>query len=336
MPCHDAAVSRIDLSTVSDGFARPGSDTRSWTTIGLVEPETSDAHSTIFSDESGNPIPYGALVMVKLQVGGNVLPCRVAGSCAGNGEGEWHPFVGGDEVIVLVPDGDEKNGGVIIGRLNQQFDAFPVAAGGQSTTGNQVAFKRLLAPYVLESGTAVILRNAATGAALTLDQTGNTYVSDGNGDALVLRSDVVSLQLAESAAAIQLDPSTNSATLTAGSGNTIIKLDGASSPSSQIQSAGTITFTTLGNGGGNHAASAESVINLLNTFLIAASKAATTPASLVAFFLTFSTPAPLAALIAAAAAIPLDPILGAALTAALAIPKTGGAPGAGSPGVMID
>lgn len=336
MACHHAAVHRIDLATIADGLSRPGSDTRSWTTIGLVEPETDQAKSTVFSDQSGNPIPYGALVLVKLQPGGNVIPCRVAGSCAGNGEGEWHPFVGGDEVVVLVPDGDEKNGGVIIGRLNQAFDTFPSSVAGQSTQGNQVAFKRLLSPYVLESGTAIIVRNAATGAALTLDQTGNSYLSDGNGDALVLRSDVVSLQLAESAAALQLDPSTSSATLSAGSGSTSLLLDGAHGES-QFQSDGTLAFTTLGNPGVNHATTIEAVVNLLSTFLLAASAAATAPPALVAFFATFSSPATLAALVTAAAALPLNPLLGAAVTSGLSIPKgQTGNPGVGSPGVRID
>jgi hypothetical protein len=274
---------------------------------------------------------------VKLQPGGNVLPCRVASSCAGDGEGEWHPFVGGDEVIVLIPDGDEKNGGVIVGRLTQKFDTFPASVGGQTTTGNQVAFKRLLPPYVLESGTALILRNAATGAALTLDQTGNTYLSDGNGDVLYMRSDAVSLELADTAAALQLDPSTASATLSAGTGGTTLMLDGSSSPQSQFQSNGTLAFTTLGNPGQNHAVSIEAVANLLNSFFLLASAAATTPISLVAFFASLSAPAVLAGAIETAAAIPLDPILGAAIVGGLQIPKgTTGNPGVGSPGVLID
>jgi phage baseplate assembly protein gpV len=330
----DAAV---DAGRTADLVARPGIDPRSWCTMGLVQPETSTQKSVRFSDDQGNPLPYGVLVDVKLQPSGLVVPCRVAGQCAGSQEGEWHPFVGGDEVLVMIPDGDERNGGVIVGRLNQKFDVFPTTVAGQPATGNQIAFKRLIAPYALESGTAVILRVAPTGAALTLDQTGDTYLSDGNGNTLFLRSDLVSLQLADSNAAVQLDPNTNSVTLSAGSGNSTLTLDGSDSSASQFQSSGTLAVTTLGNPGQNHATTTEAVVNLLSAFLTAAAAAATAPPALVAFFASFSAPATLAAIIELAAVLPVDPVLGAAISAGLQIPKgQSGDPGLGSPGFMID
>jgi phage baseplate assembly protein gpV len=327
----------MDSANLANLMTRPGTDTRSWVTTGLVAEETSSQKSVRFNDANGNPLPYGVLVDVELQPSGLVIPCRVSSSCAGNGEGEWHPFVGGDEVSVLIPDGDERNGGVITGRLSQSFDTFPTTVGGQPTTGNQCAFKRLLAPYVIESGTALIFRVASTGAALTLDQTGNSYLSDGNGNALFLRSDLVSLQLADSNAAVQLDPNTNTITASAGSGNSTLTLDGSDSPASQFQSSGTLAVTTLGNPGQNHVITTEAVVNLLNTFLLAASAAATAPPALVAFFASFSAPATLAALIEASAVLPVDPVLGLAISGGLQIPKgQTGNPGIGSPGFMTD
>jgi hypothetical protein len=319
----DAGHSR-DLATGGD---------LAWTVLGLVEAEAGDQRSVSFTDESGAPWPLGARVMVKLVPSGQVVPCRVANQCAGDGEGEWHPFTGGDEVIVLIPNGDEKNGGVIVGRLNQSFDVMPAAVAGQDVTQNTVAFKRVLAPYVLESGTSLILRVASTGAALTLDPTGNTYLSAGGGAALFMRSDAVSLQLADAEAAFQLDPADGSATILAGGGNTVFRADGAAD---SYQTAGTLSLSTGGNAGVNHAISTEAVLAIFEAFLLAASAAATAPPALVAFFAAFSAPGTVGALFTAAAAKPPLPMDLAAVMLGLAVPKALGLPGIGSQGVLID
>jgi hypothetical protein len=241
-------------------------------------------------------------------------------------------------VLVLVPGGDEKNGGVIVGRLNQTLDVFPTTVAGQDVTKNNVAFKRMVAPYALESGTAIILRVAATGAALTLDPTGNTYLSSGSGAALYMRSDAVSLQLKDSTAAFQLDPSDDSAKIVAGGGNTVFHADGSQD---SYQTAGSLSVSTGGNAGVNHVITAEAVLNVLAAFLYAAAKAATAPPALVAFFAAFGTvPGAVGALFAAAAAgappLAPTPLDVQALNAALQIPKTNGAAGVGSPGFKCD
>jgi hypothetical protein len=326
-------VTAHDLSSQADGLARPGMDPRGWVHYAIVCPETAGQKSVAFTDAQGNPNVFGVQVLVKLLPNANILPCRVAGSVAAAGAAEYHPFIGGDEVIVVVPGGDERNGGVIIGRLTQSFDTFPTTVAGQDATKNNISFKRMVEPYALESGTAVLIRVSATGAALTLDPTGNTYLSSGSGASLYMRSDVASFELKGTAAGFQLDPSDDSAQVIAGGGNTTFKFDGSAD---QYQSSGSLSFSTLGNAGGNHATTIEAVVNLLNTFFLAASAAATAPPALLAFFASLSAPTTLIAAIEAAAALPLDPLLGEAISGGLEIPKTGGSPGIGSPGFMID
>lgn len=323
-----------DLATGRDAYAGAGTDTRGWVHHAIVEPDAGDQHSVVFSGDDGSGAnPFGVQVLVKLAPNGNVLPCRVAGACAGAGEGEYHPFVAGDEVLVVVPSGDERNGGIIIGRLNQTLDVFPRMVAGQDVTNNSVAFKRLAAPYVLESGTALILRVSATGAALTLDPTGNTYLSSGGGAALYLRSDAVSLQLKDGTAAFQLDPDAQSAKVVAGDGNTVVSIDGSAD---SWQTQGTLSISTAGNAGVNHVITMEAVLAVFNAFLQLASKAATAPPALVAFFAAFSAPGALGAVFAAAAKLPVDPVDVQLALAALQLPKSGGAPGVGSQGTMVD
>lgn len=316
-----------DLATGRDAYAGAGTDTRGWVHHAIVEPDAGDQHSVVFSGDDGSGAnPFGVQVLVKLAPNGNVLPCRVAGACAGAGEGEYHPFVAGDEVLVVVPSGDERNGGIIIGRLNQTLDVFPRMVAGQDVTNNSVAFKRLATPYILESGTALILRVSATGAALTLDPTGNTYLSSGGGAALYLRSDAVSLQLKDGTAAFQLDPSDDSVKFRAGDGNTVFHADGAAD---NYQTAGTLGFSTAGNAAGNHVTTIEAVLNLLALVAPLINPLVyTTPAEAAAAF---------AAVLPAAAALPLDPLLAAALALALAVPKTStGFPGVCSQGLLSD
>lgn len=227
----------MNTADFSDLLARPGADTRGWVHYGLVAAETqgnTDQKSVIFNDSNGNPLPYGVLVMVKLQPNGNILPCRVAAQCAGPGESDYHPFIANDEVIVVVPNGDESNGGVILGRLNQSFDSFPTNVGGLNPNKNNIAFKRVLAPYILESGTSIMLRVAPTGSQFVLDPTGNVYLTSGNQAMLAMTPDVVSLQLLNETAAVQL---TNS------NGGSLLLIGGGSASNMSMDSTG-VTLST--------------------------------------------------------------------------------------------
>ncbi len=323
-------------STEGNLYTRPNADTRRHCGIGLVAPTSStgsNSPSVYFTNAQGAPNSFGVQVLVQMVPAGDILPCRVGSACAGDGMGEYHPFIEGDEVVVLIPDGDEKNGGIIIGRLNQEADVFPTTVGGADVTQNSIAFKRVLAPYILESGTSIIVRNAATGGALTLDPTGNTYLSDGNGNGLVMRSDVVSLALKDTAAGIQLNPDTDDLTLIAQSGDCSLLLD---STASQFQSKGTLQFSTLGNYGVNHVMTTEALGAILNALVTAIAAVATGPVTGAALAAAFAVPGAMGTMMAGALSTPLDQLSSQAVAAALVTPKSPGAPGIGSQGVQVD
>lgn len=135
----------IDSATAAAAYARPGQDTRSWVSFGLVHHQDPKQIVT-FDEEYGCP-----LVCVTLQPSGSNVHCRVSSMVAGNGEGEWHPFVEGDEVLVVLPEGHESAGPVIIGRLNNSLDKFPMdSVAGQDPTTNVFAFRRRRTPFIEE------------------------------------------------------------------------------------------------------------------------------------------------------------------------------------------
>src|SRR5258708_21906914 len=109
----------VDQLSLNDGVAAPGADTRQWVSYGVVDDDQEDQKSVTFDAD------HGPLVSVTLQPSGIPVVCRVAGWCAGNGEAEYFPFVSGDEVVVHVPEGDERAGCIITGRCNSQIDRFP-------------------------------------------------------------------------------------------------------------------------------------------------------------------------------------------------------------------
>lgn len=336
----------IDAANLADLLSRPGIDPRSWISLGLVEPDPSASeHSVVFDDEDGNPLDHGVLVSVKLQPSGTKVTCRVGGSCAGNGEGEWHPLGPGDEVLVAIPSGSERAGCVIIERLNQKYDAFPRTVAGMDVTKNNVAFKRTIAPQVYESGTSLMLRVASHGAQLALDPSGSVFLNDGNKSMLSLTPDVVALQLDAEAAGLHLDVSKKRATIFAQS--TALVLDDTDS---QFQTGGTLSISTGGNGAMNHATSIESVANVLLAFseaynaaiaaaLTALGASPLTGVAAAAVFTAAAVPATASALLAAAVGAagptPLDPVIAAAILAALATPSVPGTPGVAAAGLRI-
>src|ERR1019366_2087115 len=143
-PANEGTMSHYDAGLAREAVAGP-IDTRQWVSYGTVSPETPDAKSTTFTKE------YGPLVNVKLHPTGIPVVCRVAHEVAGNGEGEWFPFIEGDEVIVLIPEGDETAGCVIMGRLNQEIDFWPTIVAGQDPRLNNFAFRRMRTPYIFET-----------------------------------------------------------------------------------------------------------------------------------------------------------------------------------------
>src|SRR5262245_23950415 len=105
-------------------------DMRQWCSYGTVDPETDDEKSVEFTDD------YGPLVNVTIQPSGLPVRCRVASFVAGAGEGEWYPYIAGDEVIVMFPGGSELNA-VIVGRLSNGLDKPAASVGGADPTENK-------------------------------------------------------------------------------------------------------------------------------------------------------------------------------------------------------
>src|ERR1019366_9401932 len=123
----------FDFRTLAQLLSFPGIDPRQWVSIGIVDPDTPQARSVQFNDEEGNPLPH-PLVNVTLQPGGLEVSARVLASVSGAQIGEWHPFVAGDEVLVLIPSGNESMGCVIVGRLSNSLDVHPTSVSGNDQT----------------------------------------------------------------------------------------------------------------------------------------------------------------------------------------------------------
>jgi hypothetical protein len=252
-------LSEMDIASLRDLFSGPGVDTRSWLEYGQVQPDSGDSHSVRFNDEDGNPLPQGVMVDVKLQPGGIILPCRVGGHLAGTGEAEYSPFGPGDEVLVAIPSGDERQGGVIISRLTNTYDTFPRQVAGQDVTLNNVTFKRLKTPYILETAASYLVRSALTGAQLAMDASGNLFFSDGEGSLLSISQSVITLQTPKGEALLQIDPVGFSVALQ--SNATSLVLDDANG--SNFLSGNTLSIGTLGINPGQHAVTLEQVLGII-------------------------------------------------------------------------
>jgi hypothetical protein len=252
-------------------LAAPGMDPRQWCSYGIVLSDSDEAHSVRFNDENGAALPHGVLVDVKLQPSGTIVPCRVAMLDAGSGEAAWSPVGPGDEVIVLVPEGRENAGCVIVGRLPNAKDVFPTKVAGIDTTQNSVAFRRMKVPYVLESGSAILLRNALVGSQLALAADGSAFISSGDGHFLAMNSSVVMLSTGntgplggiETGVNIQLDPGAKSFGVQADTASFLLQ-----SGDSSLITPGTMSISTLGAGATQHAVTLEEVLNLLINWTI--------------------------------------------------------------------
>lgn len=184
----------FDQVTAAEAFARPGIDPRQWVSMGVVVGGEDD-EPVLFDEDEGQ-------VFVQVQLEPSKLPalCRIAGSVAGAGEGEYHPFVEGDEVVVLLPGGREDNGAIIIGRLNNKLDAFPMeSVGGQDPTTNTFAFRRRRTPFVEEFAGPVLLRSALTETFLSIDEGGVFTVRATDGVSLQMSPDAFQFQGPQSA-----------------------------------------------------------------------------------------------------------------------------------------
>jgi hypothetical protein len=323
-------VDAIDLAAVGDGFKTHAQ----WVVNGIVSDDTENGvNAVLFTDpDSGQALPY-PMVLVKLVGSGVVVPCRVASFIAGEGESEWYPFVSGDEVLVAIPEGDERAGCAIIGRFNQALDNFPTSVGGNDPTTNTFGFQRMRAPFVLETAASYLLRSALTGSYIGLDTTGAITLTTGDGDYLSLSHDLLGMQTADSACSMQINTTTKQTTFQA-KGTSLVLDD----QKSAFLSAGTLTLVTSGGGyAPGHAITLEQVVVLIEAFLVSLVPAINAITSSAGVPLT--KPLIDTALLAALPLAATSPISAftSAITGALSEPPdpTGIMPGVGRAGLMV-
>ncbi|HOA00808.1 MAG TPA: hypothetical protein PKI27_00720 [Dermatophilaceae bacterium] len=254
----------LDLRTFAEGLRFPGIDPRQWISYGLVEGQTQDdTEPEVVFDEQ-----YGPLVKVMLQPSMVPVYCRTAGSVAGNGEGEFHPYVKGDEVLVAIPEGAETADCCIIGRLNNAIDKFPMdSIAGQDPTTNTFGFRRCRTPVVHEYAGPYTIRSALTGALIGIDSKGAVTLLNGDSSGFQIGSDVIGISTKDGSALIQLnftdkcislrlDDAVLNLSATGGVGNNTLSVPDA------------LNIITSGNAATEHAATTESVVNLVAHMLM--------------------------------------------------------------------
>jgi hypothetical protein len=162
---------------------------KQWVSVALVI-DTPEQPAVEFDREDGQ-----VYVNVVLQPSLSPVRARIGSSVAGAGEGEYFPFLGGDEVLVVLPEGREDGGAIITHRLNNALDPFPMdSVAGQDPTTNSFAFRRRRTPYLEEFAGPVVMRNALTGAVFSLDAKGGVTIKDGENSALQISADALTLQ----------------------------------------------------------------------------------------------------------------------------------------------
>lgn len=337
----------FDHTTIAESMQVPGIDPRLWISYGLVADEKDGQKSVLFDDADGNPLPF-PIVMVTLQPSGTTVPCRVASDVAGDGEGAWYPFIAGDEVLVAIPQGNEREGCAIIGRFNQRKDSWPRRVAGQDPTGNTFAFKRTIAPFIHETVGGYLIRSASTSAFFGIDPTGQLTFANGDSSMLHIGNDFLGLATGDNAVIVQLNPADSSLFLQAD--KTQLRM---TSDMTSLLTPGQLALMTAGTSplALGHAMTVEQLAVVVLATLIAYNGALATaiaavptnpltPTALAAVYTTLAVPATAAALasgiLEAASTTPLAPVQ-AAVATALALPpdETGLIPGLGKAGFLF-
>lgn len=116
---------KVDAARLAQLVSMPGIDPRVWCSLCVVDKVVvdtdhgvfADVHilSTATTDENGDIVAQSETV-------------RVSPAFAGSGVGLFFPPLEGDEVVVLWPDGNPDNGGVLVSRLWSAADPPPQKA----------------------------------------------------------------------------------------------------------------------------------------------------------------------------------------------------------------
>lgn len=117
---HSRVSKHIDIGGLSRAVARPGIDTRTWTSLAIVTAVTIDPTEGVFAD-------------VLLLPSEDTYCARVGAIYAGPGFGLYAPLEVDDEVVVEAPSGDPQGGVVITHRLHSPSDPPPPEIAARST-----------------------------------------------------------------------------------------------------------------------------------------------------------------------------------------------------------
>ncbi len=290
----------FDHASFGKAFSGPP---QHWVSYATVDADTKESKSVTFEDADGNPSPYGPMINVTLQPSGVAMPCRVAMLVAGEGEGEWYPFAAGDEVLVVIPEGNQRGGACIIGRMNQEIDTWPTVVAGQSSTGNKFGFRRMRAPFILETSASYLIRSATTGSQIGIDDKGQVIVNDGDQNSMTLGPEALGFTSGDTESFITVLPPTKEVFLGAGSTSFLFNPD-----ASKFISTGTLSFATAGGSPSGMGVTAEQVVAfVINVITALAVNTAFNPASpLVAPTAAIIGPIVTLALAAMATPVPAD------------------------------
>jgi len=337
----------FDMQTLREAFSGPGMDPREWVSYAIVDADgESDEEKSVVFDED-----MGPLVNVTLQPAGKQVRCRVASFVAGNGEADWYPFLEKDEVLVVMPEGSERNA-IIIARLNQSIDKFPTMVGGADVTKNNVGFRRVRAPYIFEfaAPSSYLIKQIPTEACFLIDKSGAIYLKDGNKTIFHMGPDWVGFVGNEGAFQIQYVLEDDKFLIKGKDAAVVVDLNGDGTAST-FMVPGVLSIGTAGGWPFFHATTVEAICNLINQAMVAWATvlAATgvTPLTGVSLAATMVDPSgippaflPLTGAIPAAAATPLPPAQLGLIQTGLQRPPSPtdgitGMPGLGAVGLLV-
>lgn len=336
----------FDAAAFSKLAQRPGVDPRYWISYARVDNITPETGDVVVPDEEDGQV----YVDVTLKPSDFPARARVGMIAAGSGEAVYFPLVGGDEVLVAIPEGDVRAGAVIIARLNNRYDPFPTGSvAGKDPAGNAFGMIRTRSAMTIESGASIMLRSAAAGAFLLLDAKGGITLRDGAKGVLQMSADVFGYQDANTDVIFQFDLNALRLNMQVGDASLIVGGNASGpNPQSYLGVPSTLAIATAGlsiNNAVEHVLTTEALY--ANLFGLATAVAAipipiplapTLQAWAVAFAAALLNPAtPWAGGLPVAQTTPLSPTLSAAIQATLsaALLKPPGVPGLGQtvPGI---
>lgn len=309
------------------------------TSFAIVVAEKSGDESSVITYEDAGP-----QVTVELQPSRTRASARVLMQVAGEGEGEWYPYVEGDEVLVAIPGGDPRGGVVILGRLSNARDYFPFRVMGQNARKNRTGFRRQRAPFLWEVAEGWVLRQSVSGAFISMEKAGRILLGGSTGAFVAVRDDFVGMQGADPELIAQVNDQKSKVRLQAhGALLELMAQPGVPAGEMIRMLAPQVAIMAAGLPPTHHATSAEAVVNILASFLtvwgavLAPLVGPLTGGALAATISPAALPGLMNAALAAAAGGTIAPYAGGIAAALLATtPDASGAkPGIGNPAIVF-